>query len=190
MLTSPTKLQQSTRLSLARIKRGPSLSLPTSPPPLRVLSGLQQRQGLLQADHRRRDALAVEYAVCQISAGMYIHLRPRALLARAGSAKQGRAGHPTSMSDNRPLAVSLSASAGVSLLEVHFDDRCSVGMDPLVDLHEETLEAALPRGGSADGLHPPESAECPFCIAAREWQRGKKFQERLNVRMCLGVASV
>ena len=91
-LTCPTKLQQSTRLSLARIKRGPSLSLPTSPPPLRVLSGLQQRQGLLQADHRRRDALAVEYAVCQISAGMYIHLRPRALLARTGSAKQGRPG--------------------------------------------------------------------------------------------------
>ena len=91
------------------------------------------------------------------------------------------------MSDNRPLAFSLSAGAGVCLLEIHFDDRCSVGIDPLVDLHEETLEAALLRGGSADGLHPPENAECPLCIAAREWQRGKKFQERLNVRMCLGV---
>ena len=94
------------------------------------------------------------------------------------------------MSDNRPLAVSLLAGAGVSLLEVHFDDRCNVDMNPLVDLHEDTLEAALPHGGPADGLHPLESAECPFCIAAREWQRGKTFQERLNVRMCLGVASV
>ena len=100
---------------------------------------------------------------------MYIHLRPRALLARTGSAKQGRSGYPTSMSDNRRLTISLSAGAGVSLLEVHFDDRCSVDIDPLVDLHEEeTLETTLPRGVPADGLHPLESSECPFCCAARE----------------------
>ena len=85
------------------------------------------------------------------------------------------------------------AGAGVqrALLEVPFDYRCSVDMDPLVDLHEEeTLEAALPHGGPADDLHPLESAECPFCSAAREWQRAKKFQERLKVRVCLGVAPV
>ena len=39
-LACPPKLQQSTRLSLARIKRGPSLSLPTSPPPLRGVPDL------------------------------------------------------------------------------------------------------------------------------------------------------
>ena len=114
--------------------------------------------------------------MCQISVGTYICALALCLQG-AGFAKQGLPGHPTSMPDNRPLAVSLSAGAGVSLLEVHFDDRCSVDMDPLVDLHEEeTLEAALPHGGPADSLHTLESAECPFCSAARSGSVERNFR--------------
>ena len=75
----------------------------------------------------------------------HVHTSAPSRSACKGRFRQaGPARDPTSMSDNRPLAVSLSSGAGVSLLEVHFDDRCSVGMDPLVDLDEETLERPSP----------------------------------------------